>query len=160
MLAVSVMGVILGLALTGFLVYLSISYASRKSAYDSAAACSSSREIAYCRFDGSASVVAQRNTTSNLLVDLQFNDLPDNTYTAYFAQENASSVPPMQRGSTVAAELWQGNVTIVAGAKTLDNPDTLPTSGPPVAIFFGVVTLIVIAGTVYLFCVDRRAARG
>ena len=93
-----------------------------------------------------------------MLVDLQFTELADKTYTACFAQESASSVPALQQGAAVTAELWHGNVTIVAGAKTLDNPDTLPTSAAPVTIFFAVVTMIVIAGAAYLFSVNRRAA--
>lgn len=147
----------LSLAITGFMVYLSISYATRTSAYDSAPICSSPREIAACRYEGSALVQSRRHANTELLVDLVFTGLPGKTYTAYFPQENESRLPAMQQESNLGAELWHGRVTVVAGARTLDNPDTLPTSGPPVAAFFGLVTLVVVGILVYLVREDRRA---
>ena len=105
-------------------------------------------------------VLAERHTNTDLLVDLVFTDLPGKAFTAYFPPEKESSLPPMQQGSVVGAELWLGNVTVVAGAKTLDNPDTLPTSGPPVAAFFGLVTLVVVALLIYFVSVNRRARAG
>lgn len=110
-------------------------------------------------FVGTASIEAKLHGNTDLLVDVVFTELRGKTYTGYFPQESESSLPALLQGSVVTAELWQGNVTVVAGAKTLDNPDTLPNSGPPVAAFFAFVTLVAIAILVYLVWVDRRAAR-
>lgn len=151
---------VLSVALTGFMVYLSLGYSSRTSAYDSAQICASARAIAQCRFIGSAVIQEERNTSANVLVDLIYSDLPDKKYTAYFAQDSAWSLPRWQPGTSVRAELWNGNVTVLDGVKTLDNPDTLPNSGLPVAIFFAVATLILLTGTAYLVRLDRHAARG
>lgn len=139
------------------MVYLAISYASRTADYDKAPICRSTNEIRGCRLQGSALVTARYKADTDVKIVLVFAGISGKTFTAYFPQEIESSLPAMPQGSTVTAELWQGNVTVVAGAKTLDNPDTLPTDGPPVAAFFGLVTLIIAAFLTYFIWVDRRA---
>jgi hypothetical protein len=155
-LASTAAGLVVGLAITSFMVYLSVSYASRRSAYEAAKICSSAVATGRCRYQGSALVKSTHYANTDFIVDLTFTELPDKIQTAYFPQEQEPSLPAMEQGSQVVAELWQGEVTLVAGAKTLYNPSTLPTSGPPVAAFFGFVSLVLGVGLIYLVREDRR----
>lgn len=156
--ATAVAALVLGLAITAFMAYIYVSYSGQTSAYDSAAVCASTRAIANCRFEGTAALVAKRTDNGDLLVDVVFADLPGKTYTAYFTSKDSSFWQTLRQGSSAQAELWQGNVTRLAGAKTSTNPDELPNTGLLAVAVFGTATLAVLVVFIWLLWLNRRAA--
>lgn len=158
-LATAVAGMVLGAAITAFMIYISFSYSRQISAYENAPACASPRELSNCRFVSSARVVDKRMHNSDHVLDLTFIDLGGTKYEAIFTN-NISTWQSTQIGATVNGELWQGFVSKVNGSNTATNPDTLPNSGPVAALFFGAVTLVVTGVFVRLLSVNRRARHG
>lgn len=46
----------------------------------------------------------------------------------------------------------------VAGVKTVQNPDTLPNAGVVPVVVFGIASLALLAGFIWLLGLNRRAA--
>jgi hypothetical protein len=150
---------VMGLALTTYTGYIAYDYSSRKASYDTAKPCASATNLADCRYQGDARIVHKLLPGADPRVELAFVDLRGADVTAYLDRSHRSQWDAFQEGSVVQAELWHGNVTMVAGVPTLDNPDTLPESGPGPALIFGIATLACAGFFVWLVMLNRRSSR-
>jgi len=128
---------VMGLALTSYTGYIAYDYSSRRAAYDTANPCASAASITNCKYQGDARIVHKLLPGADPRVELAFVDLDGADVTAHLDRSHRAPWDGWQEGSVVKAELWQGMVTIVAGVPTLDNPGTLPESGPGPAFIFG-----------------------
>ena len=100
-------------------------------AYDSASTCASINDAVdgrSCRYEGQARVLGTSRPV-RLQVQVAFDSLPGRTFTASFVVANEPDTTALKVGGTVAAELWNGKVTRLAG-KTSDDDPGLDTTTP------------------------------
>ncbi len=150
---------VIGLAITVYSAYLGNDYASRRTAYDGAKPCATASVITNCRYQGDARVVHKMMPGADPRVELVFVQLPRVDVIAYLYRSHISQWETWQVGSVLQAELWHGNVTMVAGIQTLDNPDILPEVGPGPALIFGAATLACVASFGWLLLLNLRVRR-
>jgi hypothetical protein len=148
---------VMGLVLTAYTGYIAHDYSSRRAAYDTAKPCASAASITNCKYQGDARIVHKLLPGADPRVELAFVDVHGADVTAYLDRSHRSQWDTWQEASVVQAELWQGMVTMVGGVPTLDNPDTLPESGPAAAAVFGVATLACVGFFVWLLVLNRRS---
>jgi hypothetical protein len=153
-------GAVLGLALTIFLVHLDLDYSSQASAYNSAPVCASATYIGSCRYQGAAEIAGKSTDSGGLpRVRLSFPGLNGRMFDAYLDKSHADRWQGWEAGSTVDAEVWHGQVSLVDGIKTTANPDALPNAGLAPAFFFGIPTMLLVGWSVFSAVVYRRRAR-
>lgn len=128
-LAIAVGVICLGNA--AFFLYQDLRNTGDMAAYQSATACASANDAVIrsnCRYEGQARVLSTSRPV-RLEVNVAFESLPGRTYTASFVVRNEPDSAALKPGGTVAAELWNGQVTRLAG-KTSDADPELDTTTP------------------------------
>ena len=124
-------------------------------AYQSATTCESANDAlngSTCRYEGQARVLSTSRPV-RLEVHVAFDSLPGRTFTASFIVRNEPDSTTLKVGGTVAAELWNGQVTRLAG-KTSDTDPELDTTTP-----FLVTALVSAAGALLVFFLAIPLAR-
>lgn len=122
-------------------------------AHDAAAACSAPNQALSgtgCRWVGQAQVVRKYADNSSPRVDLAFDGLSGETFTATFGTGQSDDLAGVQEGQGTTAELWQGMVIEVGGVPS-SNDVLLRQPGNlwELSIFFGVLGLIVLGAGLY-----------
>lgn len=155
-----VVGILMGAAVTATIGFIDFQYSNETSTYDRAPVCPSGAATANCRFEGQGHVVRKWvNSNGDLAVDLAFDQLNGKVVTAYMDKTYMSQWQGWQQGSSLNIELWKGTVTMIAGIRTGADPDLFPNPGIFPVIFFGVPTLALVAGLIWMLQVNRNAAR-
>jgi hypothetical protein len=151
------LGIVFGLFLTGAMLYFDIDYTSRISAYDAAPACASTADISHCRYQGPAQIITKSiDDLGDLTAQLAFTELGGRSVSAYVDKTYSSQWQGWESGTTVNAELWQGEVAVVNGIPTLPNPDKLPNAGLVPVVVFGGATLVLVAWFIFSLILVRR----
>jgi hypothetical protein len=158
-LVVGIFGV-LGLVLTVELAVIANQEGGAKSAYDSAPTCVSTADISNCRFLGPARIVRTWTDKGRPAVDLAFNQLGGRKASADFDPSTPSEWQRWNVEDQVDAELWQGRLMMVGGARTVYNPDTFAASNYATATWIsGPVTLALGALFAWWLVLYRRETR-
>jgi hypothetical protein len=153
-------GILMGAAVTATIGYIDFQYSNETSTYDRAPVCPSDAITANCRFEGQGRVVRKwTNSNGDLAVDLVFVQLNGKAATAFMDKTYMSQWQRWQQGMSLNVELWKGTVTVIDGIRTGADPDLFPNAGIFPVIFFGVPTLILVAGLMWMLQVNRNAAR-
>ncbi len=129
--ALAIAGGVFGVALALFLLVTYIRNSSDLAAYTSASTCACINEAVNaqsCRYEGQARVLSTSRPV-RLQAQVAFDSLPGRTFTASFVVANEPDSTVLKVGGTVAAELWNGKVTRLAG-KTSDDDPELDTTTP------------------------------
>jgi hypothetical protein len=151
---VGVAGLITGVALIGFQMHNS----SRLSAYRSASTCASAGEAVSstaCRYSGPATVTSGFDPATRS-AGIVFTDLAGHEFVARFTTVAEPDTSTGSKGSSVEAELWDGQVIRFAGIKTVDSPDNIPGDMTLAGIIFAAVGAVVTAFAVMLVRVAWR----
>jgi len=153
-------GILMGAAVTATIGYIDIQSSNETSTYDRAPVCPPDTVTAACRFEGQGHVVRKwTNSNGDLAVDLVFDQLNGKAVTAFMDKTYMLQWQGWQQGSSLNVELWKGTVTVIDGIRTGADPDLFPNAGILPVIFFGVPTLILVAGLVWMLRVNSNAAR-
>jgi hypothetical protein len=104
-----------------FFLYQDLRNTRDMAAYQSAKTCASANDAMHgstCHYEGQARVL---NTSRpvRLEVHVAFESLPGRTFTASFIVHNEPNSTTLKLGGTVAAELWNGQVTRLAGKRQM-----------------------------------------
>lgn len=114
-----------------FFLFMYLGNSSDLAAYSSASTCASINDAVTgraCRDEGQARVLGTSRPV-RLQVQVAFDSLPGRNFTASFVVSNEPDSAALKAGGTVAAELWNGKVTRLAG-KTSDADPVLDTTTP------------------------------
>jgi hypothetical protein len=129
-----------------FFLLLYIGDSNDAAAYASASSCASPTEAVNgrsCRYEGQARVLSTRRPL-RLEVTIVFDSLAGRTFTASFLTPNEPDSTALTVGASVAAELWSGKVTRLAGKIPVDDPETYTTTPYLiVALFSGIFALVI-----------------
>ena len=143
------------LSLIAAIVFLGLNWrtSGEQGAHDAAVACSAPSQALSgvgCRWVGQAQVVRKYAENSFPRVDLAFDGLSGDTFTATFGTGQSDDLRNVQEGQGTTAELWQGMVIEVDGVPS-SNDFLLrqPTDIWQVSIFFGVLGLVVFVSGLY-----------
>lgn len=120
-------------------------FGSEQRAYDATPLCSSTADIAKCRFQGPARIVTRwRDKHGAPNVEVAFVQLG-----GLKADAALDGSPPewerWQPEDQVPAELWHGKLTLVDGARTLANPDVFVGNFIPAAYIIPPIALALLA---------------
>ncbi|HEV2475259.1 MAG TPA: hypothetical protein VGX22_01875 [Candidatus Dormibacteraeota bacterium] len=100
-------------------------------AYQSATACASANDAvngSTCRYEGQARVLSTSRPV-RLEVHVAFESLPGRTFSASFIVRNEPDSTALKFGGAIAAELWNGQITRLAGKPSDADPE-LDTTTP------------------------------
>jgi hypothetical protein len=144
---------VLGLLACLVLVFFDVRDSGLISNYQSASNCSSPSDALNgdaCRFQGTAQVVSTSRQT-RLEAVVSFESLPGRTFSTSFPTNDEPDSSALKAGATAAGELWNGNVTRLAGKATVDDPEGLPTSSLlEIAAFLAILSLPLLGIGVWL----------
>jgi hypothetical protein len=96
-----------------------------------------------CIYTGRATVSAS-TTTTLLTLNLTFAGISGRSFTADFPTDREPDASSVAQGANVTAELWNGEITKVAGVASTTNPEYLPTELLIGGFIFGVLGLVAI----------------
>lgn len=122
---------LIALGNSAFFLYQYLRNTRDLAAYQSAITCASANDAvngSTCRYEGQARVLSTSRPV-RLEVHVAFESLPGRTFTASFIVRNEPDSTALKVGGTVVAELWNGQVTHLAG-KTPDADPELDTTTP------------------------------
>ena len=146
---------VISLGNAAFFLYQYLLNTRDMAAYQSATACASANDAvngSTCRYEGQARVLST-SRPARLEVNVAFESLPGRTFTASFIVRNEPDSTALKFGGTVAAELWNGQVTRLVG-KTSDADPELDTTTP-----FLITALISAASALPVFFLALPLAR-
>jgi len=131
-----------------FFLFMFLGNSSDLAAYSSASPCLSVNDAfngRSCRYVGQARVLSTSRPV-RLQVQVALDNLPGRTFTASFVVANEPSSSALKTGGTVAAELWDGKVTHLAGEPSDADPE-LDTTTP----FLITAAILWVWGTLVIF---------
>jgi hypothetical protein len=97
---------------------------SVKSAFDSAAGCTSAANLSSCRFEGTGRVLRTYYLKGSWHADLKV-DQVDAVYSGDFAEVDSATVTSWPLNASLSVEVWNGRLVRVAGLRTRANPDAV-----------------------------------
>lgn len=130
----------------------------KQSTYLSAPVCASAADVSNCRFQGPARVVSTWQK-SGLWVEVAFDQLGGRRFDADVDPSARSTWQTWKPEDQVAAELWQGQVTVVGGLRTSRNPDSMTGLFFPAVWIVIAVMIPLLALMAWWTVAYRRAAR-